>query len=150
MRFFCAELVERVPMMSDKDLQRFQQLLADAGARLRSDYQHLTDEALESHADSRSPTHLAELGTDAYEQEFSLRFAESDQHILEEIDAALERIQNGSFGVCESCLMAGRPRSKAQIPRTRLREIPYARNCVECERERERQEDLRPGDSPIP
>lgn len=124
-------------MMSEKDLKRFQQLLIDFGARIRSDYQHLTHEALDAHADSRSPTHLAELGTDAYEQEFSLRFAESDQHVLEEIDAALARIKDGTFGVCESCQAAGKPPSRSRIPKTRLREIPYARNCVSCERERE-------------
>lgn len=127
-------------MMSDKDLKRFQQLLIDFGARIREDYQHLTHEALDAHADSRSPTHLAELGTDAYEQEFSLRFAETDQHVLEEIEAALERIRDGSFGMCEGCVAAGRPPSKSRIPKTRLREIPYARNCVSCELEREKQQ----------
>jgi len=126
-------------MMSDKDLKRFQQLLIDCGARIRSDYLHLTDEALEAPADSRSPTHLAELGTDAYEQEFSLRFAESDQHVLEEIREALGRIKDGTFGLCQSCLADGKPPSRAGIPKTRLREIPYARNCVACEREREQQ-----------
>jgi DnaK suppressor protein len=126
-------------MLSEQDLQRFQQLLVDFGARIRSDYQHLTHEALDSSSDSRSPTHLAELGTDAYEQEFSLRIAESDQHVLEEINAALARIRQGTFGLCESCLAAGKAPSKCRIPKTRLREIPYARNCVACERERERE-----------
>lgn len=124
-------------MMREKDLKRFQQLLIECGARIRSDYQHLTHEALDAQADSRSPTHLAELGTDAYEQEFSLRFAESDQHVLEEIGDALGRIKDGTFGLCQSCLSSGKPISRARIPKTRLREIPYARNCVSCERERE-------------
>jgi DnaK suppressor protein len=127
-------------MMSEQDLQRFQQLLVESGARIRSDYQHLTDEALEAPTDSRSPQHLAELGTDAYEQEFSLRFAESDQRVLEEIDAALRRIKDGTFGICEGCQAAGKPLSKCRIPKTRLREIPYARNCVACEREREQEQ----------
>lgn len=131
------ELPGTPAMMSEQDLQRFQQLLVEFGARIRSDYQHLTDEALESQNDSRSPTHLAELGTDAYEQEFSLRIAESDQQVLEEIDAALMRIREGSFGLCESCQAAGKPPSRSRIPKTRLREIPYARNCVACERKRE-------------
>ena len=127
-------------MMSDQDLKRFQQLLIDFGARIRADYQHLTHEALDAHADSRSPTHLAELGTDAYEQEFSLRFAESDIHVLEEIDAALSRIKAGTFGLCQSCVASGKAPSKSVIPKTRLREIPYTRNCVACEREREQQQ----------
>ena len=43
-----ALLTEDAPMMSEQDLQRFQQLLVESGARIRSDYQHLTDEALEA------------------------------------------------------------------------------------------------------
>ena len=121
-------------MLSDQDLQRFHELLMKWEARIRSDFIHLTHEALDAPADSRSPTHLAELGTDAYEQEFSLRFAESDQHVLEEIEAALQRIKDGQYGLCESCVAAGKPASRSRIPKTRLREIPYARNCVACER----------------
>lgn len=125
-------------MLTNQDIQRFRELLKQVEDRILSDYQHLTDEALENFNDSRSPQHLAELGTDAYEREFSLRFAESDQHVLEEIRAAIIRMENGTYGLCEACLAAGKPKSKAAIPKTRLKEIPYARNCVTCERERER------------
>jgi len=124
-------------MLTDQDLKRFRELLQNLEVRIVADYQHLTDEALENFNDSRSPQHLAELGTDAYEREFSLRFAESDQHVLEEIRDALARIEKGTYGLCEACLEAGKSNSKAAIPKTRLKEIPYARNCVACERERE-------------
>lgn len=124
-------------MLSTQELRTFRELLQQIEDRIRGDYQHLTDEALENFNDSRSPQHLAELGTDAYEREFSLRFAESDQRLLEEIRHAVHRIDNGTFGLCESCLAAGKSNSRAAIPKTRLKEIPYARNCVECERERE-------------
>ncbi len=124
-------------MLKPDDFAHFRELLHKVEARIRDDYEHLTDEALENFGDSRSPQHLAELGTDAYEREFSLRFAESDQHILEEINEALSRIDKGTYGLCETCLAAGKPKSRAVIPKTRLKEIPYARNCVSCELERE-------------
>ncbi|MCA9026633.1 MAG: hypothetical protein KDA86_15610 [Planctomycetaceae bacterium] len=127
-------------MLKAEDYEHFRDLLHKVETRIRGDYEHLTDEALENFGDSRSPQHLAELGTDAYEREFSLRFAESDQHVLEEIQAALGRIEDGTYGLCEDCLAAGKSNAKSVIPKTRLKEIPYARHCVSCERERESRE----------
>lgn len=126
--------------MNKKDSQRFKDLLIVLKARIRGDVEQLTDEALAGHdgaSGQNSPTHIAELGTDAYEQDFALRFVENDQEVLDEIDAALERIEEGTYGICESCRQAGRAPSKSQIPKTRLKAIPYARNCIECERKRE-------------
>ena len=126
--------------MNKKDSQRFKDLLLVLKARIRGDVEQLTDEALAGHdgaAGQNSPTHIAELGTDAYEQDFALRFVENDQEVLDEIEAALVRIDSGTYGVCQSCLEAGRAPSKSQIPKTRLKAIPYARNCIECERKRE-------------
>jgi DnaK suppressor protein len=99
--------------------------------------QHLTADALdrnENGSESKSPTHLAELGTETYEQEFTLRRVENEQEVLEEIEEAFERITDETFGICISCREAGRTTA---IPKVRLREIPYARNCVVCERKRE-------------
>ncbi|MCA9076018.1 MAG: hypothetical protein KDA93_13405 [Planctomycetaceae bacterium] len=124
-------------MLKADDFERFRTILLKVESRIRGDYEHLTDEALENFGDSRSPQHLAELGTDAYEREFSLRFAESDQHVLEEIYEALKRIDDGTYGLCEDCLAAGKSKSRSIIPKTRLKEIPYTRHCVSCERERE-------------
>jgi DnaK suppressor protein len=87
--------------------------------------------------ESKSPTHIAELGTTNYEQDFSLRVVESDQEVLAEIAAALKRLNDGTFGACEACLAEGKPPSKSMIPKRRLQAIPYARNCVACERKRE-------------
>jgi DnaK suppressor protein len=122
-------------MLTDKERQTYESLLRKIEARIRADLEHLTDEALDRHSDSRSPQHMAELGTDAYEQEFSLRFAESDQRLLEEIHQAYERLKDGTFGLCQHCLSLGKPPARAGIAKSRLKEIPYARNCVECERD---------------
>jgi DnaK suppressor protein len=127
-------------MLKVADFEEFKSLLLDVRARIRGDVEHLTSEALDrdqNGGESRSPQHLAELGTDTYEQDFALRRVENEQEVLAEIEAALQRIEAGTYGLCEACLEAGKTPAKAVIPKARLRVIPYARNCVECERKRE-------------
>ncbi|MCA9113545.1 MAG: TraR/DksA family transcriptional regulator [Planctomycetaceae bacterium] len=127
-------------MSKTADFDEFRQSLLQLRARIRGDVRQLTDEALEpgeSGGDSRSPTHLAELGSQAWEQDFCLRFVESDQEVLEEIEAALSRIAEGTYGQCEGCVETGKSVSRSRIPKPRLRARPFARNCVECERKRE-------------
>lgn len=126
-------------MLKKPDLEEFRQRLVSLRSRVRGDVQQLANGALERQdgADSKSPTHLAELGTETYEQDFALRRMENEQEVLEEISAALERIDNGTYGLCLQCLENGKPQSKAMIPKARLRALPFARNCVECERKRE-------------
>lgn len=125
--------------MKKDELERFKKLLLTLQARVRGDVEHLTDGALDrgEGGDTKNPTHIAELGTDTYEQDFSLRVVQNDQDVLDEITAALQRIEDGTYGLCESCLQQGKSASKAAIRKTRLRAIPYARNCIECERKRE-------------
>jgi len=127
-------------MLKKSELTEFKSALLILQARIRGDVQQLTREALDRNdggGDSKSPTHIAELGTQTFEQDFSLRVAESDQDVLAEIDAALRRIEAGTFGSCVACLEEGKPPSKSLIPKARLKAIPYAKNCVECERKRE-------------
>ena len=128
--------------MKKTEMKPFKELLLALQARLRGDVKQLTSEALsgsEGNGDAKSPTHLAELGTDAYEQDFSLRAVENDQEMLSEISEALRRIEDGSFGKCEMCVEEGKPDSRSKISKTRLKAIPYARNCIDCARKREEQ-----------
>ena len=127
-------------MLKQPELAEFRQLLRLLRARIRGDVELMKTEALdsfESSGDSNSPTHLAELGSETYEQEFAMRRVENEQEVLEEIEAAFARIEDGTYGLCAGCLEAGKTAAKAAIPKARLRVIPYARNCVECERKRE-------------
>jgi DnaK suppressor protein len=126
-------------MLKKKDLDQFKALLLELAARLRGDVKTLSSGALGTGSDSRTPTHMAELGTETYEQDFSLRVMESDQEVILEIKAALQRIEDGTYGVCEGCEEAGRPPSKRGIPKTRLKVIPHARYCVSCAEKLERQ-----------
>jgi len=126
-------------MLKPKDLEQFRELLLHLQARLRGDVETLTSGALGGGSDSKSPTHMAELGTETYEQDFSLRVMESDQEVLKEIKAALQRIEDKTYGICEGCEEEGKPPSKRWIPKTRLKVIPHARHCVSCAEQLERQ-----------
>ncbi len=119
-------------LLNAAELQQYQQLLLSLGRRLRGDVEDLSSEALRRSGGeasgnlSNAPMHLADLGTDTYEQEMSVSLLENSERALEEISAALDRIDQGTFGQCEECHRA--------IGRERLRAIPYTRHCVECAR----------------
>ena len=128
--------------MKKTELTEFRDLLEDMQARLRGDVRQLTKEALgtdrqDGGGESKSPTHMAELGSDTFEQDFSLSLAANEQETLTEISAALLRIKDGSFGLCEICTKEGKSPAQSAIPKPRLRAIPYCRTCVDCARKRE-------------
>ena len=106
-----------------------QQLLA-LRSRLRGDVSALADSALrktrsESSGDlSSMPIHMADVGTDNFEQEFTLSLMETEELALEQIENALERIEDGTYGVCLEC--------EGKILKARLNAIPYAPFCIKC------------------
>jgi DnaK suppressor protein len=75
------------------------------------------------------PTDMEELGSDNADQELTLSLLGSDQDALDQIEAALQRIEDGSYGQCEEC--------GAKIPKSRLEAIPYAAQCVRCASQQE-------------
>lgn len=109
-------------------------------ARLRGDVEQLKEEAFagsEAGNESRSSNHMAEMGSDAWDLDFSLQLVESDQGVLEEISHALKKIDAGTYGLCETCIDQGKPEARARILKARLQAIPHARNCIDCERIKE-------------
>jgi len=128
-------------MINADELEQFRRLLKMIQARVRGDVQQMEEEALAGQGgDHGSTNHMAEMGSDAWSKDFSLSMVEKDEESLKEISAALQRINDGGFGVCEMCLEAGKTAARSKIPKARLKAIPYARNCVECERKREEQQ----------
>jgi DnaK suppressor protein len=122
--------------MTKTDLAFFRERLLALRARLRGDVGHMADGALNSSGSeangglSGMPIHMADLGTDAFEQEFTLSLMENEEETLGRIEASLERIEDGTYGNCEEC--------GAKIPKARLIAIPFATLCVKCASELER------------
>lgn len=117
------------------DFEQFRLVLQALRDRVRGDVDQLEDEALKKNRQdaggdlSTMPIHMADIGSESFEQEFTISLVESGQVTLEEIDAALARIREGTFGSCEECSRG--------IPKQRLKAIPYTPYCVECARKLE-------------
>ena len=115
--------------------EEFRQALLAHRAVLCGDASRIEDEALNrsgnggSNELSNVPFHMADVGTENYDREFSLGILEGEQEELREIDEALARIEDDTYGICESCERA--------IPVARLRALAYARMCVECKEKHE-------------
>ena len=112
--------------------KHFKQLLLEKRREILRNVTEFEDEALKkSRLDatgdlSSMPIHMADLGTDNYEQEFALGLMDSERRLITEIDEALQRIEAGTYGIC---LGTGKP-----IPKARLEAQPWARYCVEYAR----------------
>jgi RNA polymerase-binding protein DksA len=116
--------------MNKAELSVFKEQLLLLRARLRGDVTRLANSALkksrsEANGDlSSMPIHMADIGSDNFEQEFTLSLMENEGGTLTQIETSLERIEEGSYGSCEEC--------GAKIPKARLNAIPYASLCVRC------------------
>ena len=117
--------------MTNTDLTLHRERLLALRARLQGDMTQMEDNALnKDHSRTTSmPTSMAELGSDNSDQELTLSLLGSDKDVFDQIDAALMRIEDGSYGRCGEC--------DGKIPRSRLDAIPYAANCVRCASQRE-------------
>ena len=85
--------------------------------------------------------HQADAGSDAYDKDFALSLLSQEQDALYEIEEALKRLENGTYGICE---MSGKP-----IPAARLEALPFARLTVECQAEFERTKKLQRSRLPV-
>ena len=118
--------------LTAKDRKIFREMLLRRRSLLVGDMNHMQDNALNKSVAAAAgdlstvPYHMADVGTDNFEHEFSLGLIENEEEELQEIDQALERLDKGTYGICESC--------KKPIPKARLKIIPYARLCIGCKR----------------
>jgi RNA polymerase-binding transcription factor DksA len=118
--------------MTKAELDIFRDRLLALRSRLNGDVSHLADEALKARGGeasgslSNAPLHPADLGTDNYEQEFTLGLLQNQENALADIADALDRVDKGTFGKCEEC--------GAAIPKGRLQTLPHTRHCVDCAR----------------
>jgi RNA polymerase-binding protein DksA len=115
-----------------KELEFFRDLLIAKRRELLGDVHSMEEEALRSTSGSNLsnlPIHMADMGTDNYEQEFTLGLVEKDRQLLREINVALMKIRDGTYGICEG---TGKPITKA-----RLEAKPWAKYSIEYTRKLE-------------
>jgi RNA polymerase-binding transcription factor DksA len=114
--------------MTREQTEKHRAQLLNLLQRLTGDVQAVAAEALRqtggeaSGSLSNAPMHLADLGTDNFEQEMAVSLLENQSQILGQVRAALQRIADGKYGRCQEC---GR-----DIPTARLDAIPYTPYCV--------------------
>ncbi len=121
--------------MDKKSSKLYKELLLKKKAELQKGIQHIADDALKtSQRDaagdlSAYSLHMADVATDNYDREFSLGIADKEQVVVHRIDAAMEKIDEGTYGTCELC--------SKKIAAARLKVVPYAELCMPCQEKQE-------------
>lgn len=116
--------------MKREEQEKHHRRLLEMAARLKSDETGVANDALRQASGdvsgnlSNIPMHLADLGTDAFEQEMSASLLTNARQLQSEVAAALDRFENGTFGSCAQC--------GHDISDARLQALPYTRYCVDC------------------
>ncbi len=120
--------------MKSADMKLYKERLLLLRSRLRNDVTSMTDAALhhDGSENSTMPIHMAELGSDNFEQEFTLSLLATEEDTLGAIEQALERVESGTYGTCEEC--------KGVIPKARLDALPHTPVCVKCAATRDARE----------
>ncbi len=121
--------------LKNDELESYRNVLLGLRARLKGDLDQMTDEALrrtqpESSGNlSNVPLHMADVGTENYDQEFTLSLIENEQATLEQVQDALGRVDKGTYGRCAEC--------QEPIAKARLQALPFTKHCIQCARKME-------------
>lgn len=119
-----------------KDLEFFKKLILKMKEKVLDDIKNISEDTLKKSQKDASGDisgytyHMADVATDTYDREFSLGLASNERQSLYELDEAIKKIEEGTFGVCEEC--------KSLISKTRLKAVPFARLCVKCQEKKEK------------
>lgn len=122
--------------MEKKDLKEFKELLIKKKALIAKGIEHIANDQLKtSQRDaagdlSAYSLHMADMATDNYDREFALNLADNEQKVIHRVDTAIEKIDAGTFGICEAC--------GKKIAKARLKVVPYAELCVPCQEKQEK------------
>lgn len=110
--------------LSEKELEKYRALLLEKWHEIVGDVTVMEENLFQSGGElSSMPVHMADVGTDSFEQEFGLDLVAEEKKTLVEIQQALKRIDSGEFGICEGL---GIP-----IGKKRLEAIPWTRCSLE-------------------
>jgi RNA polymerase-binding transcription factor len=115
------------------DVERFRKLLEEERRRVVDAIEYLHKEnpgSIEDETEDQTQDNLADTATATLDREIDYTLEENSEHVLEAIEAALKRIEDGTYGTCVNC---GKP-----IAEERLAAIPWATHCIDCKRLEER------------
>jgi RNA polymerase-binding transcription factor DksA len=118
--------------LSAKDLGEYRNILLQQRKELIARVKGLEEDALRSSGGNLStmPLHMADIGTDTFDQDLAIGMAETERALLRELDDALSRIADKTYGVCQ---LTGKP-----IPKARLEAKPWAKYTIEAARQIEK------------
>ena len=122
--------------LNKKDLTEYKKLITKRKNEIMDAIDRISEDTLKKSQKDASGDisgytfHMADVATDNYDREFSLGLASNDRQSLYELDDALKRIEEGTFGVCEEC--------KSSLTKARLKALPHARLCLNCQQKREK------------
>jgi len=126
--------------LGKSDLKKYKKILEVVRAKIVRGLEHLEGDSLnksprESSGDlSGYSLHMADMATDNFDTEFNLGLVSNEQQSLNRIDAALRKIEEGDYGLCESC---AKP-----IPQKRLNAMPHTFFCIKCQEVEEKKKRL--------
>ena len=121
--------------LTKEQLKYFRQLLITERAKFVQEIKSIAQETSKSPREasgdlSAYTVHMADMAADTYERELSMDIVSNEQEVLYQIDDALKRLDEGTFGVCQQC--------NKPITMSRLKAVPYASLCIKCQRDKER------------
>ena len=115
------------------DVERFKELLVEERRRVLDAIEYLHKEnpgSIEEETEDETQHNLAETATATLDREIDYTLEENSEHVLGEIEGALARIEQGTYGTCVNC--------ERPIAEERLAAIPWATYCIDCKRLQER------------
>ena len=117
-----------------EQIKQFRQLLITERVKLADEIKSIAHDVSTSPRDasgdlSAYTVHMADMAADTYERELSMNIVSTEQELLYQIDDALKRLDDGSFGLCQQC--------NQPITMSRLKAVPYASLCISCQRSKE-------------
>lgn len=140
-----------MPKPTKSEVTKYRKVLKQQLATLKGDVGSMRDEALRASDQDASVDHLADQGTDNYDQGFMLGLIENEEETIKLIEEAIDRIDgegDWDFGQCPMCVeeaqeaaaKAGKKSKKADawIPKARLEYLPWAKYCVKHQESEER------------
>ncbi len=129
------KIAKKRSAFSKRDLKKFKQLLIKLREKTVDEVDNITKDTLkisqrEASGDLSGYTlHMADVATDHYDREFSLGLASVEQRVVYQIDEALKRMEDSSYGLCLTC--------EKPISKKRLKAVPFAQYCIECQEKEE-------------